>query len=115
MEVLSLGLVLGSGVAAIGGAIAGVDFFKRKLFGIYRKWDKLKLDKYKIKKYYIDEKSIIIIVEVAVGGSVSDLKGYIGKIEKAYSCKCEIEDIEFSKYIDVGLNYNDSEDNSEKN
>ncbi len=50
-------------------------------------------------------RGIRLIIEVAIGGSLSDLKSYSGKIEKAYGCKCEIEDVECSKYITVILNY----------
>ena len=101
MGLLNLGLVLGSGIAFVG----SLDYVKRKLLIVFRRWDKLGLDKYKIKRYYREGNSIVMIVEVTIGGSLSDLKGYSGKIEKAYGCKCEIEDIECSKYIAVILNY----------
>ena len=104
MGLLNLGLALGSGIALVG----GVGWLKRNLLIVFRRWDKLGLDKYRIKRYYKDGNAIVILVEVAIGGSVSDLKNYTGKIEKAYGCKCEIQDIEYSKYITVILNYEES-------
>ncbi|MBC5628202.1 hypothetical protein H8S20_04760 [Clostridium sp. NSJ-6] len=101
MGLLNLGLVLGSGIALVG----GLDCLKRKLLIVFKRWDKLGLNKYRIKRYYKEGNSLVMIIEVAIGGSLSDLKSYSGKIEKAYGCKCEIEDVECSKYITVILNY----------
>ena len=104
MGLLNLGLALGSGIALVG----GVDWLKRKVLIIFKRWDKLGLNKYRVRRYYKEGNALIMIVEVAVGGSLSDLKSYIGKIEKAYRCNCEIEDVQCSKYITVILNYDNS-------
>ena len=68
-------------------------------------WSKLGLEKYKIVKSYREYNSIVLIVKVPIGGSFDEIAKCKGKLEKAYGCKCTIEDIEKSNYIGVELEF----------
>ena len=68
-------------------------------------WSKLGLEKYKIAEMYRENNSVVLIVKVPIGGSFDEITKTKGKIEKAYGCKCTIEDVEKSKYIGVELEF----------
>ncbi|MEN8075722.1 hypothetical protein ABFP60_02105 [Clostridioides difficile] len=68
-------------------------------------WHKLGLGEYTIEKEDTKENISILTVKIPIGGSFSEISKYESKIEKAYGCKCTIENIEKSKYVSVILEY----------
>ena len=47
----------------------------------------------------------LLLVKVPSGGNFAEISKYESKIEKAYGCKCTIENIEKSEYVSVRLEY----------
>lgn len=101
MDLLSIGLLLGSSIAIIG----SVDIVKSKFSKTLRIWYRLGLNKYKISRKYRTAVGYGLIIKVPIGGSLSELESYKGKIEKAYGCTCEIEDLKKTKYLAIELTF----------
>lgn len=100
MALIDFGLVF-SFIGALG-AFLYTSFDNAKKSTI---WYKLGLEDYKIEKEDTKNNVSTLKVKVPIGGSFSEILKYQSKIEKAYGCKCTIENIEKSKYVSIRLEY----------
>lgn len=103
MDILTVGLLVGSGYLLVEGS----KIIFNKISKITRRWYEI-LEKCGLKKYIIHykrktERGYLLIVEVPKGGSIKQLEVKKNEIEKALSCKLEIIDIEFTKAIAVEI------------
>ena len=100
MALIDFGLVFS--LIGVVGAFLYTSFDNAKKSTI---WYKLGLGEYKIEKEDTTDNISILTVKVPIGGSFSEISKYESKIEKAYGCKCTIENIEKSEYVSVRLEY----------
>jgi len=103
MDLLTGSLILGTGYAFL----ETVMLIRKSLDFTSRKWNEL-LDYNGLKNYKIKDKKMTNIgyklkIELPVGGNISDLENIKENIEKSYKCKCIIEDIQFSNYVNLEL------------
>lgn len=103
MDLLTGSLILGTGYAFL----ETLMLIRKSLDFTSRKWNEL-LDYNGLKDYKIKDKKITNIgyklkIELPTGGNVSDLENIKENIEKSYKCKCIIEDIQFSNYVNLEL------------
>lgn len=99
MDVISMGFIFFAGTAAI----LAVSTINNKILYSFSKWKQLGLQNYRILKNIKQDYGEKLIVEVPLGGSLDEFAKYKGKIEKAFSCECEIIDINYSRNIEVLL------------
>lgn len=74
---------------------------------INNKWymlmETLKLDNYKIKNKEVMEYGYKLLVDLPPGGTVSKIEENQEEIEKAYKCRCLINNIPFSNLVEIDL------------
>lgn len=103
MDLLTGGLIVGTGYAAVEVIILLV----KTLDLTARRWDKLMdcvgLENYKIKDKKITKTGYKFTVELPIGGTATDLENIKEQIESAYKCKSIIEKIPFSNCVFVEI------------
>ncbi|MEG2511604.1 MAG: FtsK/SpoIIIE domain-containing protein [Bacilli bacterium] len=103
MDLITGSLIIGTSYALLETVMA----IEKALDFTSRKWNKL-LDYNGLKDYKIKDKKITntgykIKIEIPIGGTASELEKLKEHIEKSYKCKCIIEDIQFSNYVNIEL------------
>ena len=107
MDILTGSLIVGTGYA-----IYEIrNLILKKLDFTATKWRKLLdytgLKDYRLKCKEKTPKGYKLYIELPVGGTVTALKNIKENIEKAYGCKCSIEDIEYSRYVIIEIATNE--------
>ena len=69
----------------------------------YELTESLKLDKYKIKNKETMEYGTRLLVDLPPGGTVTKIEENQEAIEKAYKCRCLINNIPFSNLVEIDL------------
>lgn len=103
MDLITGSLIIGTSYALLETVMAigkALDFTSRK-------WNEL-LDYNGLKDYKIKDKKITntgyqIKIEVPTGGATAELENLKEHIEKSYKCKCVIEDVQLSNYVNLEL------------
>lgn len=96
-------LILG-GIFLFGMLEPSIEFKENKL---PKSWnilqEKIGIEGYKIVDQEKTSTGLRITVEIPIGGTIKELESYLATIEKAYSCKCLINDIPYSQFCELEL------------
>ena len=103
MDLLSWGLVFGTGFALY----EGLTIIATQVDRVFRTWRKLqdnnKLEGYKIKHKEATETGLRLTIDIPIGGSTKSLEDNKEAIQKAYNCNALIRDIPFSNKAEIEL------------
>lgn len=104
MELLTIGLIcLGVLFVKEGGELLINSIDKAINSNWYELTESLKLDKYKIKNKETMEYGTRLLVDLPPGGTVTKIEENQEAIEKAYKCRCLINNIPFSNLVEIDL------------
>ena len=103
MDLLSWGLVFGTGFALY----EGLTIIATQVDRVFRTWRKLQdnnnLEGYKIKHKEAVRTGLRLTIDIPIGGSTKALSDNKEAIENAYKCKVIIRDIPFSNNAEIEL------------